>query len=123
LKPKREEQTPYSGIERQLLNTFFSGVYISAKDFLTIGRNMNMEGLALKNRELLVKEIIARANKNSQTAELVSQLIKIISLRISEYQNLLSNYPNNGAILSQMIQKSNATKKLIQNMLRTNPYG
>jgi len=123
LKHKREEQSPYSGIERQLLNTFFSGIYISAKDFLTIGRNMNMEGLALKNREILVKEIIARANKSSQTAELVSQLIKIISLRILEYQNLLSNYPNNTAIISQMIQKANATKRLIQNMLRTNPYG
>jgi len=118
-----ERNNPYSGIEKQLLNTFFSGIYISAKEFLTIGRDMGMQNLALKSRELLIKEIVATADKNGQTPELANRLITIVSNRVKEYQKLISNYPKSVGILSQLVQKGNATKMLIQRMARANPYG
>lgn len=120
---KLEPKNPYSGIERQLLNTYFSGIYISAKEFLDIGRELKMQGLALKSRELLINEIISRADADNKKAELISKLLIIISARVKEYQKLVDNYPKSVNIVSQLIQKANATKKLIQGMLRTNPYG
>jgi hypothetical protein len=120
---KQESQSPYGGVERQLLNTFFSGVYISSKDFLIIGRKLEMEGLALKGRELLLKEIIARAETEGKVSNLVSEFLQIISKRVEEYRKLLEAYPHSTAVISQLMQKANATKMLIQNMLRANPYG
>ena len=120
---EEERNNPYSGIERQLLNTFFSGIYISAKEFLDIGRDMKMEGLALKSRELLIKEVVSRADKNGQTAELSQKLVVIISQRVKEYQKLIDNYPKSVSIVSQLVQKANASKRLVQRMVRANPYG
>ena len=120
---KEERNNPYRGIEQQLLNTFFSGIYISAKEFLDIGREMGMDNLALKSRELLIKEIVSRADKNGQTPELVNRLVLIISSRIKEYQKLIDSYPKSVGIVSQLVQKANASKRLIQGMVRANPYG
>ena len=120
---REDRNNPYSGVERQLLNTFFSGIYISAKEFLDIGRDMKIDNLALKSRELLIKEIISRADKNEQTLELANRLVVIISERVKSYQILTDNYPKSIGIISQLVQKANASKRLIQGMVRANPYG
>jgi len=122
LKSKREieeeRRNPYGGIERQLLNTFFSGIYISAKEFLDIGREMGFDGLALKNRELLIKEIVAQADREGRSGELAEKLNILITKRVKEYSKLMENYPKTTSQISQLIQKANATKRLIQTMSR-----
>ena len=118
-----ERNNPYSGIERQLLNTFFSGIYISATEFLNVGRSMGMENLALKSRELLIKEIISQADKSGSTPELANKLVMIVSGRVKEYQNMIDKYPKSVGVISQLVQKANASKRLIQGIVRANPYG
>jgi hypothetical protein len=126
LKSKREREeeraNPYGGIERQLLNTYFSGLYISAKDFLNIGRDMGFSDLALKSRELLIKEIIARADKEGRTDEVANRVIDIINQRVNIYSQLIDAYPKSVSQLSQLVQKANATKRLVRGLGQRSPY-
>ncbi len=118
-----EQSNPYSGVERQLLNTFFSGLYISAKDFLNLGRKMGFDGLALKSRELLIKEIIARSEKEGRTGEFSQNIVIIIDERIAQYSKLVENYPRSLSQISQLIQKANATKRVLATMGTNSIYG
>jgi hypothetical protein len=119
-KNDQEKSSPYSGVERHLLNTFFSGVYISAKDFVLVGRALGFEGLSLKNRELIIKDLIAKANSENRVTELAEEIVKIIDLRVSEYRELLENYPKTAPVLTPLVQKAISSKKLVFSTLRGN---
>ena len=119
MKKGEERKGPYSGIEQQLLNTFFSGVYISAKEFLDIGREMGYSDLAMKNRELLLKEIIARAEQEKRIEEFAKKIDILIGQRKKEYSNLIETYPKTSQLLSQLIHKATSTQRLIHHQIRS----
>jgi len=119
LRKGEERKSPYSGIEQQLLNTFFSGVYISAKEFLDIGREMGYSDLAMKNRELLLKEIIARAEQEKRIEEFAKKIDILIGQRKKEYSNLIETYPKTSQLLSQLIHKATSTQRLIHHQIRS----
>ncbi len=114
-----ERKSSYSGIEQQLLNTFFSGIYISAKEFLDIGREMGYSDLAMKNRELLLKEIIARAEQEKRIEEFAKKIDNLIGQRKKEYSSLIEAYPKTSQLLSQLIHKATSTQRLIYHQIRS----
>jgi hypothetical protein len=119
-KRKEEKQSPYSGIERQLLNTFFSGIYFSAKEFVELGKELNLD-LPVKGRELVLKKIIAEVSKKGEIPLFVEKLSAMIDRRKGEYEALLQNYPESRDSLFPLIQKTVSTKKLLHTVSR-NPY-
>ena len=119
-KRREEKQSPYSGVERQLLNTFFSGLYFSAKEFVDLGKELDLD-LPVKGRELIIKKIIAEVSKRGDMPMFVEKLSAMIDRKKDEYEVLLQNYPNSSDTLSPLIQKAVSTKKLLYTVTR-NPY-
>ncbi len=113
-KHKEEEQSPYSGIEKQLLNTFFAGVYISAKELVLIGRELELGEFSMKNRELLLKQLFTKAHSEKRVPKLFAKLENLVEDRNREYAKLLQKYPNSRNALMPLIQKSHATKRVLR---------
>jgi hypothetical protein len=112
-KDREEEQSPYSGVERQLLNTFYSGLYISAKELLDLGRESGVDNIALKSRELLLKEIFSQSHKNGNVAEVMRRLRLLVDKRVAEYQSLFQKYPNSRGVILPLLQKAHGTKRVL----------
>lgn len=108
----------YGGVQGHLLNTFFSGLYISSAELLQIGREMGFNNLSMTNRELLISEILSQAKKISQISLFARKLSILIDRRISEYRELVEAYPKGSEILLELIQKAISTKKLLLARLR-----
>ncbi len=78
---------------------------------MDIGKELGIENLALKNRELLIKEIVSQAEKENKLSEFAQQLNKIIANRIKEYSKLIESYPKAVKPISQLIQKANILQR------------
>jgi len=107
-----KEQESYSAFDRELLNTYFSGLYFSASDLVNLAKKLNLN-LPIKGREILLKKIISHSHENNSLDILSSEFSKMLDKRVQEYSALLENYPNSQKVLMPLITKANATKKLI----------
>ncbi len=120
-KHSKSIKSKFTALENHFLNTFFSGIYISANEFITIGRKTGLQ-LGMNSRELLIKELLNKSDANgtlNQTAELLNTLIQE---RIDRYNALSRDYPNSGLQLSGLVQKANATKSLLTRESQRSPY-
>ena len=109
---KRQDRSQFSALENHFLNTFFSGLYLSASDLLLIAKKVNLP-LQMNTREQLIKDLLNQsydANTLAQTTQLLTQLI---DERIQEYQKLSMNYQGANSILSNLINRANSTKALL----------
>jgi hypothetical protein len=109
LRKDRKEKS-YSGPEIQLLNTGLSGVYLSAKDLMNIGEKAGVQNLALKSRELILKQLFSETENLDEVKRLIRVKIDAIA---KEYKTLGDNYPESRNILFPMIQKANGMKARI----------
>ena len=107
-----KEQESYTSFDRELLNTYFSGLYFSASDLVNLAKKLDLN-LPIKGREILLKKIISYSHENNSLDVLSSEFSKMVDLRVKEYSTLLENYPQSQKILMPLITKANATKKLI----------
>ncbi len=108
----------YGGIEGHLLNTFFSGLYISSAELLKIGKEIGLNSLSMKNRELLIADILAESKRIANISLFAEKLSKLIDERIINYRELIETYPKGGHQLKDLIQKLLVTKRLILSRLR-----
>jgi len=106
------EQESYASFDKELLNTYFSGLYFSASDLVNLAKKLNLN-LPIKGREILLKKIISQSYENNSLDVLNSEFSQMIDQRVKEYSDLLENYPNSQKVLMPLITKANATKKLI----------
>ena len=121
--PKHGQQSrsKFTSIENQLLNTYQSGLYISATDFMQIARDNGIEAI-MNTRELLIKNLLNTSFDNGTLNSVVSDLVKIIDQRISEYQTTAREYPGAAESFSQLAQKASGIKMLLARETRKSPY-
>jgi hypothetical protein len=111
----------YEGVERQLLATFYSGVYLTNADMIEVGKRIGLE-LAYKDRTALLKELMHHAHETNQKSELMQAFVQILQLRADTYRKLVKNFPATAPILEEMIHKARSTAMLLQREMRSHPY-
>jgi len=114
-------KSKFTALENNFLNTFFSGLYISANEFINIGKQLDIP-MGMNSRELLIKELLNKSDADNKLEEVVSLLNKLIEDRIAYYHALSRDYPSVTPLLSSLAQKANATKSLLARETQRNPY-
>ncbi|HEX5709718.1 MAG TPA: hypothetical protein VFX68_00095 [Sulfuricurvum sp.] len=120
-KNNREVRSKFLTLENHFLNTFFSGLYLSAADFIRIA-SMNGLTLTMNSREMLIKELLNETDKLGTINGVVAALNKLIDERITAYHRLSLEYPATRVPLAKLAQKATGTKSLLARDLRGNPY-
>lgn len=116
-----EERSQFMTLENHFLNTFFSGLYLSASDFISIGNTNGLE-LKMHSREMLIKDLLNESNKIGTLQGVISSLNALIDERINTCHRLSLEYPSARTPLAKLAQKATGTKALLAREARGNPY-
>jgi len=116
-----EERSKFLTLENHFLNTFFSGLYLSAADFIAIGHENKVE-LQMHSREMLIKDLLNESDKLGTLEGVISSLNRLIDERISQYHRLSLEYPGARGPLAKLAQKATGTKSLLARESKGNPY-
>ena len=120
-KHNRSMKSKFTSLENQFLNTFFSGLYISATELIDVGAKVGIE-LGMNTRELLIKELLNKSDENETLMQTAQLLQTLIQERVNTYHELSKNYPGAAGELAKLAQKANATASLLVKESRGNPY-
>lgn len=120
-KHSKSIKSKFTALENQFLNTFFSGIYISANEFISIGEKIGLK-LGMNSRELLIKELLNKSDENGTLNQTVELLNALIQDRIDRYNSLSRDYPASSIKLSQLTQKASATASLLSHQSKRTPY-
>jgi len=115
------DRSKFSALENHLLNTFFSGLYISAAEFIEIAKKVNIK-MDMNRRELLIKELLNKSYKTEKLSNVMALLSLKIDERVKEYHQLAMSYPLANSKLANLASRANATKALLVRESRGNPY-
>jgi hypothetical protein len=116
-----EQPSPFQNLENHFLNVFHAGVYLSGQEMVDIAKKFNYD-IPLKNRELVIKNLLNTANDENNLPAVVLELSHLIQNRIKTLNALALDYPNAAAYLQTMIQRSASSDKLLKQQQRSNPY-
>jgi hypothetical protein len=116
-----EERSKFLSLENHFLNTFFSGLYLSAGDFIAIA-NANGVQLQMHSREMLIKDLLNESDKLGTLNGVMLSLNQLIDERVSECHRLSLEYPAARVPLGRLAQKATGTKALLAREMRGNPY-
>lgn len=113
--------SPFQSLENHFLNVFHAGIYISGQEMVNIGKKFDYD-LPLKNRELVIKNLLNTANDADNLQAVLVELSTLIQERIKTLNALAQDYPASAAYLQTMIQRSTASDRLLKQQQRSNPY-
>lgn len=116
-----EERSQFMSLENHFLNTFFSGLYLSAGDFIAIG-NSNGVVLRMNTREMLIKDLLNQSNDAGTLNSVIASLNTLIDERINTCHRLSLEYPSARNALAKLAQKATGSKALLAREVRGNPY-
>lgn len=116
-----DERSQFFVLENHFLNTFFSGLYFSATDFIAIGQGVGLD-LQMHSREMLIKELLNQSNEAGKLGDVIAAMNRIIDERISTCHRLSLEYPSARAPLAKLAQKASGSKALLAREARGNPY-
>jgi hypothetical protein len=117
----RSERSKFTLLENHLLNTFYSGLYISAQEFIEIGQKVDLH-LTMNTREYIIKELLNKSFDSGTISQTMALLIKKIDERTQEYHALSLSYNGTHTVMARLAQKANGTKALLARESRGNPY-
>ena len=117
----QDNVSPFQSLEHHFLNVFHAGVYISGQEMVNIGKKFDYD-LPLKNRELVIKNLLNTANDAGNLQAVLLEISHVIQDRIKTLNSLAQDYPTTAAYLQTMIQRSTASDRLLKQQQRSNPY-
>ena len=120
-KNRQSIKSKFTSLENQFLNTFFSGIYISANEFIEIASKVDLK-LSMNSRELLIKELLNKSDDAGTLNQVVELLNTLIQDRIDKYNALSRDYPASTPMLSKLSQKAVSTKSLLARESQRSPY-
>ncbi len=120
-KQNRSMKSKFTALENHFLNTFFSGIYISAKEFIEVAKQVGLD-LSMNSRELLIKELLNKSDEKGSLEQTIALLNALVQQRVEKYNELSRDYPGANIPLSQLAQKANATKSLLSRETQRSPY-
>lgn len=117
----RQEISPFAALETHFLNAFHSGLYLSAAEMSEVGKKNGID-VPLKNRELIIKNLLNDANDEGKLPAVISDIASLIHERIEKLTMLSENYPKAAPFLQSLIQKASSSNLFLQRQQRANPY-
>lgn len=117
MKKFNNEHSKFFSIENHFLNTFFSGVYLSAGDLIDIAKKNEIE-LSMNSREILIKDLLNKADENEKLNSVITTILTIIDERINELHRLSLEYPQSRNPLATLAQKCVGSKSLLAREMR-----
>ncbi len=120
-KRHQETQSPFQSLENHFLNVFHAGVYISGQELVNVGKQHGFD-IPMKNRELVIKNLLNTANDNGKLSEVVADISALIHERIKLLNGYASDYPHAANYLQSLIQRATSTDLLLKRQQRANPY-
>ncbi len=120
-KQNRSMKSKFTALENHFLNTFFSGIYISAKEFIEVAKQVGLD-LTMNSRELLIKELLNKSDEKGSLEQTIALLNALVQQRVEKYNELSRDYPGANIPLAQLAQKANATKSLLSRETQRSPY-
>ena len=122
-KHRHEEELPpaYEGVERHLMATYYSGVYITNADLVRVAREIGLD-MAMKDRQALLKDLMHHAHETGTKAQMMQGFISVLQERSKSYEQLVENFPAAVPLLHGMMQKMRSTILLLQREMRSDPY-
>lgn len=118
---KKSTSSPFQNIETHFLNVFHAGVYISSQELSDIGKENNLD-IPLKNREIVIKNLLNGANEAGSLSTVMLQISALIKARIATLNEFAKQYPLAAPFLQNQIQRSTSTDLLLKQQQRANPY-
>jgi len=115
------ERSTFTALENNLLNTFFSGLYLSSSDLMHIAKTVGIP-MQMNARERQIKDLLNKSHEAGTLTQVIGLLTTIIDDRIEEYHRLSLDYPAAKEPFVKLAQKANATKSLLARASRRNPY-
>ena len=117
----QSERSKFTALENNLLNTFFSGLYLSSADLMEIAKKVDIP-MQMNARNLQIKELLNKSYDTGTLTQVLGLLNTIIDDRIQEYHRLSLDYPAAREPFVKLAQKANATKSLLARESQGNPY-
>lgn len=116
-----DERSQFFTLENHFLNTFFSGLYFSAADLISIGQGVGLD-LQMHSREMLIKDLLNQSNEAGKLNDVIAAMNRVIDERISACHRLSLEYPSARQPLAKLAQKASGSKALLAREARGNPY-
>ncbi len=108
-----DKQDRFASIEKHLLNTFFSGLYVSSADLMKIAADIGIP-MQMNSREFQIKELLNKSYDSGKADAAINLLTELIDERVQEYHRLGLDYPATKEQLNMLIQKANRIKTSLQ---------
>ena len=120
-KRKEDDSSKHQFLINQLLTLFFSGIYITTSDLLSIAKKLGFE-MPSKSREIILKNLFAQSEKERKSSLLYDELITLLQTRVLKYREITTSFPSIQSVSGQWARKSNTIIRLLQQEKRGNPY-
>ena len=109
------EETEFDRILKLLTVPSKSGIYISRYDIKKIGSLVGVNEPVKERREML-KDIFIYAKQMNKIKEVLDAIIEFIDYKISQYEEIESNFPKSSNITQLWIKRAKKTKGIIETM-------
>lgn len=120
-KKHEDRQSEYETLEKQLLSLHHSGIYFSTFDIVQLGKSIGLD-LSFKDRDILLRSLLAKAKEQEQLVELLRQITLFIRDRANRYTILGNEFPHARPLISQWLQKAKATDALLKREMARGTY-
>ena len=108
-----DSQFGYEELEKHILSTLHSGIYLSPYDIVNIGTELGYD-FPLTARDKLFRALFGKAVEDKKILELLDLLSGLIDKRIEIYLQLTERSKAADEAVSQWIDKAKDTDKLIK---------
>lgn len=110
-----KEETEFDRIIKLLLVPSKSGVYISKMDIKKIGLSIGVD-VPVRERKEMLRDIFYYAKQIDKLPEFLDKLIEYANYRMSQYNQIQSDFPISAHILEEWVEKTKNLIKFIENM-------
>lgn len=106
-------QSDYESLEKHLLSTYSSGVYISSYDIVVMAQKLGIE-LPLKERDVLMRKLFGDMKEQNRLGDLLAQLILFFKDRATLYTRLGNQHIDARDVIGNWMQKAKSTDMLLK---------
>ncbi|NWF67312.1 MAG: hypothetical protein HXX81_07595 [Campylobacterales bacterium] len=113
-----ENKNAFATLEKHLLSSHFSGIYLTNADFVDIAKKLDLE-IGYKHRESILGELAEVAKELNKYELFLNLLIECLKNIEEKYNNLSNIYQNAKELFDEYNQKIAVMIKLINRELKS----
>ncbi len=110
-----QEQSEFDKILAILTTPSKSGIYISRYDIKDLANAIGMD-IGIRERKEMLKDIFIYAKQMDKLKDMLDYIINFIDYRITQYNDIVSEFPHSKDFMDLWIKKAQRLKSLIENM-------